>query len=254
MSGVFAVFSRKKTAKNVISIQPYQEKNQTSALRLVDAYWHGLRHDHPIPARSEVDPRGLQGALDVSFIVERIGKGLARLRVAGAHLSDLMGMEVAGMPLSALFVPESRESLASALEKAFADPAILRLELRAEAGIGRPALTGKLVLYPLRSHTGEVDRAMGVLVTEGKIGRLPCRMEIVGVRVETLNLVGVCRVDLRPGRQTDAPSNVPRKRNMAPVQPQPIRNNVNATGPGFAERAAPFGDKPALRLVRTDEY
>lgn len=255
MSGVFAVFFWTKSDTNVISMQPYQDTKQASALRLVDAYWHGLRHDHPIPHRNDVDPRGLQDALSVSFVASRIGKGLARLRVAGTHLSDLMGMDVAGMPLSALFVPESRDCLASALEKAFAKPAILRLDLRSDAGRGRAALTGKLVLYPLRSHSGDVDRSLGVLVTDGKMGRLPCRMEIVGVRVEALNLSGVRRVDLRPGREQGTPSILPPQTlNVASERKQPTLNGTNVARPGFADRPTQFIGKPALRLVPSDEY
>ena len=34
---------------------------------------------------------------------------VARFRLAGAHLSELMGMEVRGMPMTALFLPDARD-------------------------------------------------------------------------------------------------------------------------------------------------
>ena len=244
------MFFKNKTKDNVISMKPNPDTPQAVALRLVDTYWHGLRHDHPIPARSQIDPRGLDGALDVAFVAERIGKGLARLRVAGTHLSDLMGMEVAGMPLSALFVPDSRDTLASVLEKLFTSPAIIRVDLRSETGPGRPALTGELVIYPLRSDMDDVNRALGVLVTRGAFGRVPCRMEIVGVRVEPLTS-SVQRIDIRPDRTPAAREDalvLPRQ--DATATPLPSAPKVMAEG--FAEQNSPFEPKPKLRLVKTD--
>ena len=41
-----------------------------------------------------------EGIVTAVTLAERIAPSMAKLRVAGAHLSDLMGMEVAGMPLS----------------------------------------------------------------------------------------------------------------------------------------------------------
>ena len=61
-----------------------------------------------MPLRSEIDPRGLKGALEYCFVLERIAPGLARLRVAGSHLGDLMGMEVRGMPITAFYDENGR--------------------------------------------------------------------------------------------------------------------------------------------------
>ena len=60
-----------------------------------------------MPRRAEIDPRGIENALEYAFILERIAPGMARIRLAGIHLSDLMGMEVRGMPLTS-FIDAAR--------------------------------------------------------------------------------------------------------------------------------------------------
>ncbi|HHB80338.1 MAG TPA: PAS domain-containing protein, partial [Aliiroseovarius sp.] len=107
----------------VISLRPRRQKAHFPALSQVEAYWEGLRNGRPMPARAEVDPRGISDALEYAFVREKIAPGMARLRVAGHHLNDLLGMEVRGMPFSALFLPEARGKLQEAMETAFTAPA-----------------------------------------------------------------------------------------------------------------------------------
>src|SRR5690606_17239587 len=76
------------------------------------AYWEGLRRGGSIPCRADLDPRGMAGVLDRVFVGERIGTGLVRLRIAGTALTDIAGLEMKGLPLSALFLPEARARLA----------------------------------------------------------------------------------------------------------------------------------------------
>ncbi|MDZ4094974.1 MAG: PAS domain-containing protein, partial [Paracoccaceae bacterium] len=110
----------------------------------VRAYWEGLRRGPVLPRRADIDPRGIEGALEGAFILDRIAPGMARFRLAGMGLVELMGMEVRGMPLSAMFDPMGRSRLAEGLEQVFTTPAILDLHLEAERGIGRPALSGRM--------------------------------------------------------------------------------------------------------------
>ena len=147
----------------------------------VERYWDALRGERLLPLRSEVDPRGIEGALDSAFVVERIAPGIARFRLAGSHLVDLMGSEVRGMPLSVLFTGESRAELAEAVEGVFSGPETLRLTLAGERGLARPTLGAQMLLLPLRSDLGDVTRALGCLVSEGPIGRAPRRMVIRSV-------------------------------------------------------------------------
>jgi hypothetical protein len=153
------------------------------SLSVIEAYWEALRdgRDQP-PARAQVDPRGIENALGEAFIAERIAPGVARFRVAGVTLSDLLGMEVRGMPLTAPVVPELRERFAADLERAFAEPAIVEFAVQSPAGFGRPALQGRLLLLPLCDANGAVNCVLGGLAVEGRIGRSPRRLEPLPLR------------------------------------------------------------------------
>ena len=149
---------------------------------LVD-YWDGLRRGGTVPRRAEIDPRRIEGLLSDTFIIERIAPGLARFRVAGAHLADLMGMDVRGMPVSSFIHPDRRDGFAGALTRLFEEPATVQLDLVSRGGFRQPELTARMVLLPLRSDLGDVSRAMGCLVAEGEVGRAPRRFEIARLRV-----------------------------------------------------------------------
>ena len=205
----------------------------------METYWRTLCLDNRIPARGQVDPRGLQGALENTFIVERISPRLAKIRVAGSHFFDLMGMEVSGMPLSSLFSPEAREELGTALAQVFDRPAILTATLEGEKRFACPELSGRMVLLPLRSDMGDVTRAMGCLVTQGGIGRAPRRFGLQGLSTRPALSGGAAR---HVGTRTEAL--LPRS------APQPHQ---------FAESRVPFnrgpgdGRRPNLRLVVSND-
>jgi hypothetical protein len=145
----------------------------------VQAYWDRLRAGRTMPARSEVDPREISAALAHTFVAEIVAPGVARLRVAGSHLNDLLGMEARGMPLSVYMTGASRHELAQAIQQV-AQGARAQLPLRSDGGIGKPALDGLLVLMPLRDRAGQPTRILGVLETHGQIGRLPRRFRLAG--------------------------------------------------------------------------
>lgn len=149
-------------------------------------YWEALRDGDALPPRERIDPRGIAGALERAFLIERIAPGLARLRLAGRMLVELMGMEVRGMPLSALFLPEARLKLAAALEPVFAGPAILDARVEGETGWGRPAFAVRMVVLPLTGAGGAVDVAIGALALPEDIGRAPRRLTLQRVVHERL--------------------------------------------------------------------
>lgn len=148
------------------------------ALDAFAAYWRGKCSGGDVPYRSQIDPRGIEALLADAFIVERIAPGLARLRIAGTHLSDLLGMDVRGMPLSAFFAPPDRDMLADRLVRLFDEPACLRFELSARSGLLTPGISATMLLLPLRSDLGDISRALGCLVTEGTPRRPPQRFAI----------------------------------------------------------------------------
>jgi hypothetical protein len=187
-------------ATNVIDFTTLRGSAAPRALREVEAYWELLRDGRLVPDRSEIDPRGFPGALPHSFLLERIAPGLARVRITGRHMSDLMGIDMQGLPLSSLFVPEARSDLVEVLSAVFEEPAVARLRLDSAGGIGRRRMEARLLLLPLRDDQGEVTRAVGAIVAEGAIGRTPRRFSISERQCQTL--IGF-------GRRTGAASDFP---------------------------------------------
>jgi hypothetical protein len=223
-----------KNAQNVVSMSEYQPETGYGAIAQVEAYWEALRAGRLLPKRSEVDPRGIEMALENAFILERIAPGVARLRVAGTHLNDLMGMEVRGMPLTAFFAPAHRRVVADALEEMFQTPASCTLNLSGTPSIARPALEGRLLLLPLQSDLGDVSRALGCLVTKGDIGTAPRRFDIANHRFTPL---------------------IPRPDTGA--VPEPVQPKTPEEIQGFEAPQTPFEGQPKrppyLRLVKSDE-
>lgn len=150
-------------------------------LQNLRGYWDSKRIGGALPCRSSIDPRGMSDYLENVFLIERIAKGNARFRLAGTHLQDLLGMDLRGMPITALFAPGARERIAGELEALFDTPTIVETVLEAERGLGRPAVAGRMLLLPLTNRHQEVELALGCLVTEGQIGHAPRRFAISGV-------------------------------------------------------------------------
>lgn len=216
----------------VVSLSDVRRWRMPAAITQIEGYWQALRSGRLVPLRSDVDPRGLSGALEHAFVIERIAPGLARFRVAGMHLTDIMGLEVRGMPISAIFLTDARMALSEALEAVFGEPATVRLGLRGEGGIGRPELVGTMTILPLRSDAGQITRALGGVVMEGGIGRQPRRLTITSVSHKTL--VGYGEADADPA---PAPALAEMRTPFTPA-------------PGQAEHDATC---PHLRLVHSSD-
>ncbi|WP_211242196.1 PAS domain-containing protein [Paracoccus gahaiensis] len=180
----------------VLQLQDYETLRPERMLREMRDYWNSIRQGRAVPARADVDPRAIARILDHAFILERIAPGAGRLRLAGRHLIDLMGMEVRGMPVCALIQTSSRGRFSDVLESVFKAPQIAQLSLQAGASYARPQLFAQMLLLPLRSDLGDVTRALGCLVAEGEQGVAPRRFDLVGDTV----------MPIIEGGQTLAPS------------------------------------------------
>jgi len=151
------------------------------AVVLALRHWETLRAGRPMPERDEIDPRALGGALEFLFVAESVAPGVARLRLAGQHLAQLIGMEPRGMPLCALFTGQARAELAEAVAQVAGSGLRVLMPIRAEPGPGRPALDGLLALMPLAAGSaGRGPRILGALQTRGPIGRVPRRLTLAG--------------------------------------------------------------------------
>ncbi|MFV0246261.1 MAG: PAS domain-containing protein [Qingshengfaniella sp.] len=198
---------------------------QTCPIRTVAAHWESLRRNRTVPLRTDLDPRRIDSALEYTFILERVAPGLARFRLAGRHLTEMVGTEVRGMPLSALFTSSARAPLAEALAHLFEEPATVRFRLRAEGGLGRPKLRADLLLLPLISDLGDTSRAIGCLVGEGRIGLAPRRFAIEHQEIVPVD-------------------------GAAATSPVMARHPLSTARPEFAERPAIYAARPAPKPAR----
>ena len=233
-------------AQNVIAMTQYQPDTGFAPIAQIEAYWEAVRGTRLLPKRSDIDPRGIEQALENAFILERIAPGIARLRIAGSHLNDLMGMEVRGMPLTSFFAPEARATISDLLEVVFQTPAMSTLRLVSPAAGGRPALEARMILLPLKSDLGDVSRVLGCFVSKGDMGLAPRRFEIVTKEV----------LHIAAGQPPTPAPNPPAK----PVLPSlPVIAERRGVPTGVAEDAKPFAGKsdkerpPYLRLVKSDD-
>ena len=193
-----------------------------AVLAEVRAYWEALRPGKDLPRRDQIDPRGLAGALEQVFLLERAAPGVARFRLAGMRLNDLLGMDVRGMPVSAMIEPLDRARMAAALEDMFCNPCAMDLWLEAERGVGRPALAGRMILLPLVSSRGPADLVLGCLATQGDTGRAPRRFAISALLKEPLGIAAPPTRD-RPHLVPAGLAEAPHPFAAAPQLPPPPR-------------------------------
>ena len=111
----------------LLRLADYETARPDRILAELRGYWESLRQGRAIPARADVEPRGIRRALDYAFVLERIAPGAARFRLAGRHLIDLMGMEVRGMPVCSFMNTSSRGRLSDVLESVFRGPQIAEI-------------------------------------------------------------------------------------------------------------------------------
>jgi hypothetical protein len=247
-SGVNQMDKHIHKAQAVVDMSEYKPKIGYAAVAQVEAYWNALKGDNLLPKRSEINPRGIERALANTFILERIAPGIARLRIAGNHLNNLMGMEVRGMPLTALFTPNARRTIADLLEDVFQTPATSSLHLASEASAGRPAIEARLVLFPLKSDLSDVSRILGCLVAKGELGLAPRQFDIAQMKTTRIGINASDPI---------VPDVVPVPAVLAPTPPMvgfaepkvAFHRKLNAGMP----RASVGSRPPYLRLVKTDE-
>lgn len=151
-------------------------------LKMLRDYWEELRAGRPAPYRAELDPRKFEGALEHMFIVEQLSATQLRVRLAGMRLSEMMGMEVRGMPPEAFMDARHRDMLSDLVKTALDGPAVVEVDLQAEDDTGW-ITRGQMLLLPLRSDFGEVTRLMGCIVTDHPVRHVPVNFAITGHRI-----------------------------------------------------------------------
>ena len=171
--------------RNVVPLWRRHDQRMSCVVGTILGHWASLRLGDEVPRRVDLDPQALAHALPNAFLLERPRPDMARFRLAGQHLHHTMGMDVRGMPLRAFFEISDRKRLMDLVNRVFSSPATLDMELVSDAQ-GRATLEGRMCLLPLRGADGLVNRALGVLATDGLIGLPPRRFRIRHISLSSL--------------------------------------------------------------------
>ncbi len=206
-------------SKNVVSFGTYHMAATQPILAQIRSYWEELRAGRLMPLRAEIDPREMSPFLEVCFVLERQEPGDIRFRLAGMGVNDLMGMEVRGMQLRSLIVPEGRAHFSKQIDTLFTEPEIQEYKLISDAD-NAPHLKASMLILPLKSEDGEADRAIGCLTTDGIVGVPPRRFRVAELQRTSL-ITGLSQSN-------------------AVLTPQPAA----LAHAGFAEAAAVFEENP----------
>ncbi|MEM8623891.1 MAG: PAS domain-containing protein [Pseudomonadota bacterium] len=208
-------------------------------------YWHALRGSRVCPMRAEVDPRRIAGGIANLFILEDLGRGNVRFRLAGSALVDAFWMELRGLPVQAIMAAEGRQSLRELVAETLAEPGIGMARLMRSGG--RDAGMWELALLPLRSDRGQVDRVLGALnPLEPEYGRPndpPLTFTIEEMSITPIQTVAEPR-DALPGFG-EPPAGWQMPDGVQPSSPQ-LREIMG----GLAEGAEPRDDESELHAQR----
>lgn len=150
-------------------------------LSSLKSYWERLRAGRIAPYRAEIDPRQFETALENMFIVERIAPDNMRIRLAGMKICEMMGMEVRGMEPGFLVDDADRLRFERLLHVVMAEPSVVEVRLSAEGRGGRYRAT--MLLMPLRSDFGDINRVLGCTSGQGDIVAAPLIFRIDDVSV-----------------------------------------------------------------------
>lgn len=135
--------------------------------------WRTLRGPRPAPFRAELDAERIGAKAPFLAIFEHVGPSNFRVRIAGDRLNRWFGMELRGMSVLAMVEGPSRNHMQAALNRVVADPAVGVVRGRARALDGR-SQAFELVLLPMRSDFGRIDRVLAGLWMLDAPGAVAC--------------------------------------------------------------------------------
>ncbi|MEM1299016.1 MAG: PAS domain-containing protein [Pseudomonadota bacterium] len=157
-------------------------------LRALYNYWNTLRAGRKTPLRSDIDPRDMECDARNLFILENLGRGNIRFRLAGTAMVEAFGMELRGMNARAIMSTASRESFTALISEVLEDPGVGYARLRDASD---EDAVWEVNLLPLRSDFGMIDRVIGCLhpLSRPKTRRAgtPLRFRIENMSVDPIN-------------------------------------------------------------------
>jgi hypothetical protein len=210
-------------------------------IRALYRYWEGMRGQRPCPYRAEIDPRDMECDARHLFLLEDLGEGNVRFRLAGSALEDAIGFELRGMSARTIMEGKARESFLALVNETLAEPGIGYARLLGPDGVQ----LWEIVLLPLRSDFGRIDRLIGCLHPIS--GRAPSAGEAP-------NRFTIDTMWIRPVSMPEEPDH-----GDAMALPGFAEDQAPFAGPphgfvaiegGRAEGTPSKGDRPVLKVVK----
>ena len=239
------------TGGNSIELASYRLSRNSnemihSEIRALYNYWERLRAGRPCPYRAEVDPRDMDGDARHLFVLEDLGQGNLRFRLAGTALIDAFGYELRGMSARSVMEGQARESFVALINETLAEPGVGYARLFAPDG----ETVWEVVLLPLRGNFGQIDRLIGCLhPVSGRTpeaGDVPLRFTIDAMSIRPVN-AGPDTV------QGDAMPLAGFGEGQAGFEGAPGSGLTAIEGGLGEDKPKGGGERPKLRVVKTDE-
>jgi len=166
-------------------------------LSLLYDHWDSLRAGRLAPFRAEINPRAFSPALEHMFILETLGPDDIRIRLAGRRLCEMMGMEVRGKPAVSMMRADSRAQLARIMRQVTSTPSIAEITLRAH-DFSNAEFDASMILLPLRSDFGTIDRIIGAISLEATRFGPPLGFSILSANIHAVK-EGIIDAPALPG-------------------------------------------------------
>ena len=200
-------------------------------------HWSALRSQSDVPNRCEIDPRVFPDALENTFLFERIGAGDFRARLAGMSLCEMMGMEVRGQSAASFMQSSERGEIQKTLEQILIRPAIGELTLTG-TDLSGVQVEVSMILLPLRSDKGEVNRVIGCISHPKSSFTAPLRFAIKAKKLTPLSALGDTSEEIAVGFSEK----------IEPYRPQAVHAVSENQNPVPSERK-----RGHLKLVQKDD-
>jgi hypothetical protein len=217
-----------------------------SEIRALYNYWEQLRAGRPCPYRAEVDPRSMAGDARHLFVLEDLGQGNMRFRLAGTALLDAFGYELRGMSARSIMQGQARESFVALIAETLAEAGVGYARLLAPDGV----TVWEIILLPLRDNFGKIERLIGCLhPVSGRTieaGDTPLRFTIDEMSIRTVEVSpdpihGVAMPLAGFGEGQATFENAP-------------KGSLTSIDGGLDKSERPGGgERPKLRLVRDED-
>ncbi len=150
------------------------------------SHWESLRTNGELPLRADIDPRQIPDVLDSLFIFERLNPQDVRVRIAGLTLCEMMGMEVRGQSPMSFFDDSTRRRFAAVVGEVLEHSLIANLGLDTIDRMGNEA-QAEMILLPLRSDFGDVNRVIGCVTGPAEGFTAPMRFHVRNVDMDALS-------------------------------------------------------------------